>query len=145
MISQKPGFSVLLIIVAFGVPAAALADPIDLTTYTLTFTGSPLLPSSGSFTYDPDTPHFTSFSVTWEGINFDLTSAANAPGISATAPACIGTDTGAAATADLLFGSCNPSSGGMAVWEAILFGNGDTFFTFASDADQASRRNPQAR
>jgi hypothetical protein len=64
--------------IAALVAPAAMADPIDLTPYTLSFSGSPLLPSSGSFTYDPDTPHFTSFLVTWQGIIFDLTSSANA-------------------------------------------------------------------
>jgi hypothetical protein len=130
--SHKFGIGVLLI-AALGAPAA-MASPIH---YTLSFSGSPLLPTSGEFTYDPDIPQFSSFLVTWQGINFDLTGSADAPGISSTAPSCIGGATGAAATAALLLGSCNPSSGGTAVWEAILFGNGDSYFTFASDADQA--------
>jgi len=101
------GISILLM-AAFG-PPAAMADLMDLTTYTINFTGNGLLPTAGSFTFDPDTPKFSNFLVTWDGTIFDLTSSANAPTIFGPPP-CIGLATGAAATYILLSGGC-PSSG----------------------------------
>jgi hypothetical protein len=49
--------------------------------YNINFTANPgrLAPTSGSFTYDADNPAFSSFFIFWNGINFDLTAAANAP------------------------------------------------------------------
>ena len=48
-------------------------------TYSIEFTTSfGTAPSSGSFTYDPSTG-FSAFIVQWDGVTFDLTSAANAP------------------------------------------------------------------
>ena len=64
----------VLLVVAFGGPAAK-ADMLDQTTYTINFTGTTPLPT-GSFTYDPDTKLFSNFLVTWNGTQFDLTSAA---------------------------------------------------------------------
>src|SRR5215469_1023406 len=49
------------------------------TTYDIEFmTSFGTAPSSGSFTYDPSTG-FSAFIVQWDGVTFDLTSAANAP------------------------------------------------------------------
>jgi hypothetical protein len=48
-------------------------------TYNIGFTTSfGTAPSSGSFTYDPSTG-FSAFIVQWDGVTFNLTSAANAP------------------------------------------------------------------
>jgi hypothetical protein len=104
---------------AFG-PPVALADPVDAVNYTINFTlhyGTP--PTAGSFTYDPDTPNFTNFLVTWDGAMFNLTSAANSPGIIG-APACLHGATGAAASFLLLNGSCSPPPvGGSTAWNSI--------------------------
>jgi hypothetical protein len=91
----------LLVIAAFGVPAAN-ASPI---TYTINFTlgGGGTLPSAGSFAYDSGTHTFSAFSVTWEGIAFDLTGSANAP---VTAGSPCGALTGGAASFALLSGAC---------------------------------------
>ena len=91
----------LFVIAAFGVPAAN-ASPI---TYTINFTlgGGGTLPSAGSFAYDSGTHTFSAFSVTWEGIAFDLTGSANAP---VTAGSPCGALTGGAASFALLSGAC---------------------------------------
>ena len=68
-----------LLVVTWGAPAAT-ADPSDQTTYTIIFNGTGLLPTAGSFTYDPDTQVFTNFMVKWNGTDFDLTSSANSIG-----------------------------------------------------------------
>jgi hypothetical protein len=62
-----------------GAATMAQAAPIDYTiAFTVTDPGAPL-PAAGSFTYDADTPLFTNFHVIWNGLDFDLTGAANAP------------------------------------------------------------------
>lgn len=69
-------------VVALLIPRAARAD--DVTTYMINFTGeggSPLLPTSGSFTYDYTLQTFTNFIVNWDGVAYDLTSSANSPNI----------------------------------------------------------------
>ena len=51
------------------------------THYDITFGGNTTagtLPS-GSFDYDPTAPTFANFTVTWDGVTFDLTGAANSP------------------------------------------------------------------
>jgi len=101
----------VLLCAAFCAPAA-MADPVDLTTYTINFTGSGLLPTAGSFTYDPDTYTFSSFLVVWDGLTFDLTNRANNPAESTPDPSCIGSLTGGAATWALLSGSCTPPASG---------------------------------
>ena len=71
----KP-FSLLLLMGVLS--ATASANPI---TYVINFSGSGLLPTTGSFSYDSALAvnPFTNFQITWNGINFDLTSSANAP------------------------------------------------------------------
>jgi hypothetical protein len=63
-----------------GAVAAGNAAPI---LYDLNFSGGTPNPISGSFTYDAGpgvgTPIFSNFVVTWQGITFDVTSAANSP------------------------------------------------------------------
>lgn len=99
-----------LLMVAFD-PTKVMADAADAVNYNINFTlvsGTPL-PSAGSFTYDPDTPNFTNFVVRWYGLQFDLTSEANNPGIWGITP-CLSGATGAAATFALLSGSCPDGS-----------------------------------
>jgi hypothetical protein len=70
---------VLALGILCGAAPMAQAAPIDYTiTFTVTDPGAPL-PASGSFTYDADTPLFTNFHLVWNGQDFDLTGAANAP------------------------------------------------------------------
>jgi hypothetical protein len=69
------GLSIAFLFVAVCVPIAA-AGTIH---YTITFSGGPMLPTAGSFNYDPDSPHFTDFVVQWDNYTFDLTESANAP------------------------------------------------------------------
>jgi hypothetical protein len=86
---------------------AALADAI--TTYNINFTTSlGDSPSAGSFTYDSTTQSFSDFTVTWEGLLFTLTGAANDP--STLGPPCSGGQTGAAASFALLDGTCSPNT-----------------------------------
>jgi hypothetical protein len=65
----------VLLIAAFGAPAAR-AD-----VYQINFAGDPpnLLPTAGSFNYDPTAQTFTAFLVTWDSFVFDMTNFANAP------------------------------------------------------------------
>ncbi len=61
-----------VLVVAIGAPNA-LADTI--TSGTLAFTlagGVGIAPTAGSFTYDNTTNQFTSFTVVWDGLTFDL-------------------------------------------------------------------------
>jgi hypothetical protein len=72
-----------------GLAPRALAD--NITDYVINFTftnGSPgaPTPTSGTFTYDSTNPSFSSFLVTWDGLLFDLTASANAPGLGCTGP-----------------------------------------------------------
>jgi len=48
-------------------------------TYFVNFSGSSPLPGIGVFTYDAASPRFSNFFVSWGGVLFDMTSAANAP------------------------------------------------------------------
>jgi hypothetical protein len=120
-----------------------MADVVDQVTYTISFTGTGLLPAAGSFTWDPDTTSFTSFSVTWNTLSFDFlvdpNSGPNDPLYFNTfGPApCLGAATGASASFALLTGACTPASPGYTTeWEAV--GGGNTlgtfdFKTFSSD------------
>jgi hypothetical protein len=64
-------------------------------------------PSAGTFTYDASTQIFTDFSVTWDGLDFNLTSAANSPIIVAGGLSCLGGLTGGALGFALLDGACD--------------------------------------
>jgi hypothetical protein len=67
-------------------------------TYDINFTGTSADLPVGSFTYDAAVPAFTNFTVQWNGLLFDLSSAANSPlDDGASGPACLGGLTGAAA------------------------------------------------
>lgn len=62
---------------AFVIPG--VAAPI---TYNITFSATAgVVPASGRFNYDAVNPLFTNFHVLWNGIDFDVTSAANSPAI----------------------------------------------------------------
>lgn len=120
----------LLLIVALGAPVAR-ADVADAATYSIFFVGTPPFPTAGSFTYDPDIQTFSSFLVTWNGITFDLTSAANAPVVSATPPPCLGSATGGAASFALLNGDCTPAQGNFTtLWFAQM--QPDPIFEFST-------------
>jgi hypothetical protein len=127
MTLHKLGITALLI-ASFGAPAA-LADIPDLKTYTINFTttsGSPS-PTTGTFTYDPDTATFTAFTVEWDGLSFDLTASANSPTVGFSIPSCI-TGTGGAASFALMTGSCAPPpSFGQTDWQADASGHDATF------------------
>jgi hypothetical protein len=115
MMRQHAWVSVFLFAAALGAPVAE-ATPIE---YTINFSLiSGTEPTAGSFTYDSATTTFTNFTVTWDGLVWNLTSGANSPFISSPAPACLGGLTGAAAAFAQLdrvcFGASNP--GGSNQW-----------------------------
>lgn len=124
-----------LLIAAFGAPVAMAGV---MTTYTINFTGGAILPTEGTFTYDPDTQTFTSFSVTWDSVFFDLTSSANAPGFGGggggtNPPICIGALSGGAASFALLTGACtSPPINGNTFWlgTKVDVGHGFLFESF---------------
>ena len=106
--------------------------------YYLAFTTTTgVAPSSGSFTYDPDVPEFTSFDVFWSGTDFDFTGWANQPIAGGYDPLC--PDRTALTTFKLLSGEC--SSG--PVWdvfsESSPYGLSAAFFGIHGDN---TARNP---
>ena len=110
-----------LVAVAALCAPPARADLMDAIVYTIHFTAnSPgdLLPTAGSFTYDPDTHMFSSFFVMWDGVTLDLTSSANSPTVR-TPPGCVGLLTSGAASFALLSGACDsPPAGEVTLWDA---------------------------
>ena len=96
----------LLVLALFAAPVA-LADPLDSASYTIAFTGSGVLPTAASFTYDPDTATFSSFLVTWDSLSFDLTADANTLSFIGPAPSCFTGLTGGAASFVLITQSCS--------------------------------------
>lgn len=72
----------LIVLFAIGAPSAR-AD--SYTDYTITFLVVPdywpTSPPTGTFVFDDTTQQFTSFTVVWHGLTFDLTAAANNPTI----------------------------------------------------------------
>jgi hypothetical protein len=92
----------LAMAVVFG--GVATAGPV---TYTITFLdGGPPVPTSGEFTYDP-AAGFSNFLVSWDGVTFDLTAAANAPDV--TSP-CAGESSSAATSFGLMSHTLCPGS-----------------------------------
>ena len=75
------GFLILLA-AALVSPLVARAAPM---TYFVNFSGGSTLPALGLFTYDA-TSGFSNFLVSWNSTLFDLTSAANAPGVGGACP-----------------------------------------------------------
>ena len=113
-----------------AISPGALAD--TLTTYAITFTLNPgytLLPASGSFTYDSTNPQFSNFLVSWAGVTFDLTAAANAPDVRGSG--C----TGEASTPSFGFAIISQSASGCSnpigyYWGALVDGGGYAEFGF---------------
>jgi hypothetical protein len=101
----------ITLLIAFGA-LPILANPVH---YTIDFTGGSPTPTSGFFDYDPLGQVFTNFVVVIGEASFNMTSAANNPGIVATDP-CNPGYTGAAATFGMLAGC----AGDTATWNAIL-------------------------
>jgi hypothetical protein len=107
-----------------GLVFAVIAAPntrADVTeNYTITFTGGPPIPTSGTFTYDSTTPSFSNFQVIFDGRDFDFTSTANNPldninpQINTGGPSCIGGTTGPQAVFDLLT-ACTS----IAYWDSV--------------------------
>jgi hypothetical protein len=67
--------------ILFALALAALAASQAQATqfaYSLEFSGGPILPSGGGFTYDDSNQMFDNFLVGYEGETFDFASAANA-------------------------------------------------------------------
>ena len=108
-----------------SVPFSAWADTI--TEYTINFTTtSGVAPTSGSFTYDSTVQSFANFLVSWGGITFDLTAAADSPILFGTG--C----TGEAATPAYGFAIMSQDVTGCPVtsyaWGGGLTPTGDTLF-----------------
>jgi hypothetical protein len=77
------GIALLILLAAALIPSPlARAAP---TTYFVNFTGGPTLPALGVFSYDAASG-FSNFFVSWNGTLFDLTGAANAPGVGGGCP-----------------------------------------------------------
>jgi hypothetical protein len=97
-----------LVLVIEMVAANAFAGSV---LYNINFSGTSMLPTSGSFIYDATTETFSDFLITWEGQTYDLTAAANDPYIYA--DPCAGLAGGAASFA-ALSGNCEAQAGGVA-------------------------------
>jgi len=116
----------LLLATAFGIPATAAS-----TLYNINFSGSGVLPTAGSFTYNAGTSTFSAFSVTWDSFNFDLTNSANSPNTAGAGfPPCIGGLTGGAATFAMLSGACNGAPNESTNWSADAGLSSITLFQF---------------
>ncbi len=63
------------------------------------------MPTSGTFTYDPDVPQFTDFHILWAGMDLDFTAVANAPTVDPADPVC--SDPGPRSTFAMLSGACS--------------------------------------
>jgi hypothetical protein len=107
------------IVLALFTVSVANADSIH---YTINFSPIDDPAPSGSFTYDANVPVFTNFLVTWQGLPYNFTSAANLMGspnsggrIQGVVP-CLGGQTGAAASFALLSGACN-QPGWNTIWD----------------------------
>lgn len=122
----------LLLFAAAVAPASPITYDINFTTLTA---GPP--PTSGSFTYDAGaaTDPFSNFIVVWNGITYDLTSAANAggqgAGISCPSPSTqavftflSGTTTCSSGTGDIITWAVRDQ----AVGYAFQFADGNTGF-----------------
>lgn len=107
--------------------APALADPVK---YDIVFSGGAPTPT-GSFYYDPAAPAFSNFTVTWNGLVFDLTGAANSPvfnpGSILSLPLCGASTANAALTFGIfMHNGCSPAIG----WEVDGFSPSTVGFVF---------------
>jgi hypothetical protein len=81
-------FSALVLVSCFSPRASA-----DIITYDIIFTTTEgPAPAAGSFTYNSTTPGFTNFTVTYNGVIFDLTDDANHPNNHASVGNCVPED-----------------------------------------------------
>jgi hypothetical protein len=95
----------LVVLALFAAPVAT-ADLLDSAAYTIAFTGTGVMPTAASFTYDPDTATFSSFLVTWDSLSFDLTNDANTLSFIGPVPSCFTGLTGGAASFVVITKSC---------------------------------------
>jgi hypothetical protein len=100
--------------------AATWSSPVFASTlYDITFTGETPLPTTASFLYD-STTGFSQFFLTWDGVAFDLTTAANNFSADQT-DACLENQTGVQAAFAVLTNCPSP------FWYGL---NGDDFASF---------------
>lgn len=83
--------------------------------YDITFTGGSPTPT-GEFEYDASVPQFSNFTVTWDGLVFDMTASANAPVFNS--------------GSDISLPFCGASSANAALTFGILTSNGCTTTVF---------------
>lgn len=107
--------------------APALATSVK---YDVIFSGGSPTPT-GSFYYDPAAPAFSSFTVMWNGLAFDLTGSANNPvfnaGSTLKLPLCGASTVGAALSFGILtHDGCSPAIG----WEVDAFSPTTVGFIF---------------
>ena len=103
-------FCAMFTIGASQVRATLITDNIN---FSLTG-GSPA--PSGSFTYNTTTNSFTTFTVSWAGILFDLTARVNAPSVNGTPTSPC---TGSATPANIFQDLTNPSQCASVYWQAV--------------------------
>lgn len=103
-------FCAMFTIGASQVRATLITDNIN---FSLTG-GSPA--PSGSFTYNTTTNSFTTFTVSWAGILFDLTASVNAPSVNGTPTSPC---TGSATPANIFQDLTNPSQCASVYWQAV--------------------------
>jgi hypothetical protein len=108
--------------------------------YTINFdltTGS-LLPTSGSFYYDSSTSSFTNFDVVWDGVTFDLTSAANSFAFTSPTDPCYSGSTTGSQEVFLLMTTCSADSNPLYYHEAPAWDASSNidpaYFIFQTDA-----------
>jgi hypothetical protein len=106
------------------------------TTYNITFqppdTGS-IAPAAGSFIYDSSSNTFYDFDVSWDGITFDLTPAANNPQIDSFTSGPCASDTGGVLGFAIMSESCG--SPAYDSWTATTGTDVSTNFSFFDSAD----------
>ena len=96
-------------VAALAMPTSVMATPVN---YTLSFSQGFPNPTTGEFTYDASPiPTFSGFTVTWDGLSFDLTSSANTGSSLSNSDPCFGgAPLGAADAFLLMSGQCATSS-----------------------------------
>src|SRR5690242_5091127 len=94
-VADKTYFTRLGIVFRAVVLASCFAPGVsaDIITYNIIFTATEgPVPTAGSFTYNSTTPGFTNFTVTYNGVVFDLTDNANNPNNHASVGNCVPED-----------------------------------------------------
>ncbi len=127
----------ILLFAFLGAPSA-MADLADLTNYKIDFAGTGILPTAGSFTYDPDTSTFTAFEVVWDGFSIDFTAAANTLFVLPVVPACLIGKSGGAASFALLTGGCDAPGNTQGWFAQSEFDRSAEVGFFASAAEPTS-------